>query len=392
MNLAFVNPWPPVTMGPNVGMRQLAREAVRRGHQVLIIAEQADQALLDEFGDRLVYEITVNMEKTPRTRNPLALARHLWRARQAVRRAAKAIAGWKADALCVNSENMLLMPSGGPRCGCPCVCIVRGARFNTLGRVGRAFFAIQQRWVNTYIGVSDSVVRGLTAMRVPPDKCVRIYNGVDTSIYSPGPRPLAVLRELGIGPDDLVIGTVSHLVPRKGVHYLLEAMSLLTPKWSGLKCVIVGGLLDRSEAEKDYERHLRSMATRPELAGRVVFAGPRRDIPELMRCFDVLVHPSETESFGRTVAEAMACAKPVVGFDADAVGELIDDGKTGFVAPCFDVAVLAQGIEGLLRDRQLGSLMGAAGRAKAVREYDVQANVGKTIDLLEGLAAGGRAY
>lgn len=386
MRIAFVNPWPPVTMGPNVGMRQLAREAARRGHAVLILAEQADQALRDEFGDGLTYDNTIKLEKTPRTRNALKLAAHLWRAKQAVSKAARIVAAWKADVLCVNSENMLLMPWAGHRSGCPCVCIVRGARFNTLGRIGRIFFGVQQRWVHTYIGVSDVVVDGLIDMGVPAEKCVRIYNGVDTSVYSPGSRNANVLQELGIGPDDLVIGTVSHLVPRKGVHYLLDAMALLIPKWPKLKCVVVGGLLDHSEETKAYERRLKAMAAQPLLADHVVFAGPRTDIPDLMRCFTILVHPSETESFGRTIAEAMACGKPVVGFDADAVGELLDHGNVGFVVPCFDIKAMSRRIEELLQSEGVRQRMGVAGQEKASRIFDVKRNVGLTVDTLEKAA------
>ncbi len=101
---------------------------------------------------------------------------------------------------------------------------------------------------------------------------------------------------------------------------------------------------------------------------------------------DVVVHPSESESFGRSIAEAMACGKPVIGFAVGAVPELVLDGQTGIVVRPFDTAALAAAIERLLIDESRRQQMGAAGRQRARELYDLKRNVGAAISLLEEVA------
>ena len=144
---------------------------------------------------------------------------------------------------------------------------------------------------------------------------------------------------------------------------------------------------------RTYARGLQDAAERLSVMDRLRFCGYREDVPELLACMDVVVHPSETESFGRAIAEAMACGKPVVGFDVGAVGELIDDGRTGILVPPFDPDGLARAVVRLLRDDALRAGMGRAAREKALRCYDVRRTIGAAIDVLESKAegqAGGR--
>ncbi|MDY7011396.1 MAG: glycosyltransferase family 4 protein, partial [Planctomycetota bacterium] len=135
-------------------------------------------------------------------------------------------------------------------------------------------------------------------------------------------------------------------------------------------------------------KQLRRQAADLGIADRVIFAGRRTDIPDLLRLVDVLVHPSETESFGRTIAEAMACEKPVVGFRVGAVGELISDGQTGILIEPFDTEAMAEATVRLLKDENLRRLMGEAGRERALRLYDLKTNIAAMVDVIEQVAEG----
>jgi glycosyltransferase involved in cell wall biosynthesis len=86
---------------------------------------------------------------------------------------------------------------------------------------------------------------------------------------------------------------------------------------------------------------------------------------------DVLVHPLESESFGRGVLEAMAAGKAVVGVDGGGVGELVSHGETGLLGPADDPVAMAQNITKLLSNGADRERMGQTGRQVARDKYDI---------------------
>ena len=89
----------------------------------------------------------------------------------------------------------------------------------------------------------------------------------------------------------------------------------------------------------------------------------------LINSADVCVHPSIREAFGLAVAEEMACARPVVAFDVDAMHEIIDDGVNGLLVQPNDQNSLTGSILKLLGDSQLSKRLGDAARAKVVAKF-----------------------
>jgi glycosyltransferase involved in cell wall biosynthesis len=355
---------------------------------VVVPAQDDRAARLEEAGCAL--HVFPDLALTRRTGNLLVILQQAARAWRTAARLGRLARRLRADVICVNGENLLFAPRAGRWARCPAVCIVRGIRFGELGRAGRAYLAVQQPWVHTYLAVSHTAGRALEAAGVPREKVRVICNGVDATLCIPAERSATLAAELGVGPCDPVIGAVGHLVPHKGMHHLLEIFALLARDFPRLRCILVGDTND--ETNRPYATALRARAAELGLAGRAIFAGYREDIPSLFRLMDVVMHPAETESFGRAIAEAMACGKPVVGFRVGAVSELIDDGQTGYVVPPFDVPAAALAVGRLLADPVLRRRLGEMGRRKALREYDLHRNTGETLDLLEQSArdTGGR--
>ncbi len=130
--------------------------------------------------------------------------------------------------------------------------------------------------------------------------------------------------------------------------------------------MLVGGDLEQGGA---YEAELRARAERLGVAGRVVFAGYRSDVPALLAGCDVFCLPSSAEGLPLVVLEAMARGKPVVTTPAGGTAELVVDGVTGLLVPPGDAAALAEALSGLLADPDRARQLGEAGRERVRTEF-----------------------
>jgi glycosyltransferase involved in cell wall biosynthesis len=381
--ILFVNRWRG-TIGPNVGLKQMVGGCLRRGHEVHIASPWRDDCLEGLSAAGAHVHRVEGLEFAPHGGCPFSLVRHGIRGVFASGRLARLAREIGASLLVVNGENMLFAPRAGRLAGCPVVVVMQGARFAGLGLAARIFFRLQKRWVNRYLAISQTVAEGLARVGVGRDKVVTIFCGVDAEVFAPRSPDPALAARLGIPPRAQVILAVCNLEPRKGVHHLIESFGLVAGQSPQAICVIVGG--PTHPDDEAYAAQLRRRAESLGLSGKVVFTGQRPDVPDLLALADVVAHPSETESFGRAVAEAMAAGKPVVGFRVDAVAELIDDGVTGLLADPFDARDFAAGLLRLLADADLRTQMGQAGRQRVLRLYDLKVNLPATVDLLEHVA------
>ena len=200
-----------------------------------------------------------------------------------------------------------------------------------------------------------------------------VHNAVDLARFAPdGPRaPLAALAGLPDPPPGTVcIGLVATMGLWKGHEVFLRALARL-PAGLPVRGYVVGGRIyatARSEVDPDA---LRRLAAELGLADRVGFTGFVDDPAAAMRALDVVVHAStQPEPFGLVIAEAMACARPVVVSAAGGAGEIVRDGDDALAVPPGDVEALAAALRRLADDAGLRALLGAAGRARAERDFD----------------------
>jgi glycosyltransferase involved in cell wall biosynthesis len=116
----------------------------------------------------------------------------------------------------------------------------------------------------------------------------------------------------------------------------------------------------------DLEPALKQVAMEAGVAEKVVFTGWRRDIPDLMRAFDVFALPSLNEGMGRVVVEAMASGKPVVAGNVGGIPDMVRHGENGLLVDPRDTGALRAALETLIDDAALRDVMGAKGRAVAL--------------------------
>jgi N-acetyl-alpha-D-glucosaminyl L-malate synthase BshA len=132
---------------------------------------------------------------------------------------------------------------------------------------------------------------------------------------------------------------------------------------SPIKLLLVGDGPDRPTCE--------ALARDLGVADAVRFLGKQEPVAEILSVADVMLLPSESETFGLAALEAMACAVPVVSSDAGGLPEVNLDGVTGYLRPVGDVPAMAAATRLLLEDEPLRLQMAEAARSRAVAEFDV---------------------
>lgn len=217
------------------------------------------------------------------------------------------------------------------------------------------------RSTSRVISVSDPL-RGylLETVRVPSAAVTTVPNGVDTTAFSPS---MDVSRDLVIGQKipGPVVGCVARFDPIKNHELLLEAFALVRRTHPDATLVLVGDGASRNALER--------RAQKPDLSGSVVFAGDRRDTPDLYRCFDVFALTSKTEGASMSILEAMATGCCVVATDVGGTGALLDQGAAGVLVPSGDATTLADRMAAVLSDSVQRRKFGEAARARAIQVY-----------------------
>lgn len=223
--------------------------------------------------------------------------------------------------------------------------------------------------VHRYIAVSRDLASWLSAsIGISPDRIHQIYNGVDQTLFSPGPE-----KGAGVLPPRLVaaegtvaLGSVGRLAEVKNQGSLLEAMYILLkrrPEWRNtLRLVLVGDGPLREALEKQ--------VLELGLDAVVWLAGDRDDIPRLLHTMDIFVLPSLAEGISNTLLEAMATGLPVVATQVGGNPELVEHGSNGYLVPVSDVQALAQTLQALIESPADRIRMGENGLHKIRRSFD----------------------
>jgi len=157
----------------------------------------------------------------------------------------------------------------------------------------------------------------------------------------------ALRGEFGISDKESVITFVGRLVREKGVVELINAFATLSESRKDVKLLIVGETL-KSDREEDLRRTLDNMIKAKHLQDRVIFAGHRSDIPEILSITDVFALPSYREGMPVSSLEALSMGVPVVGSFIRGLREEVQEGETGFLVPVRDTNRLYKALDNTL--------------------------------------------
>jgi glycosyltransferase involved in cell wall biosynthesis len=220
---------------------------------------------------------------------------------------------------------------------------------------------------------------------MPAERVMAIGNGVDPIRFDKTSRRTRedVRVELGLPLDAPVIGMVGRLVAEKGVREFLAAAGILASEFPHVHFLLVGERLasDHADPVDDAVTHAKG-----KLGARLILAGMRKDIPDLMGAMDVFCLPSYREGMPRTIIEAMMSGLPVVATDIRGSREEVVANDTGLLVPARDAAALAKAFARLIKAHAEARAMGEAGRRRALRLYDEHKVVGLQIDTIQQFA------
>lgn len=184
-----------------------------------------------------------------------------------------------------------------------------------------------------------------------------IRNGVDSAKFKPGEKK-RLRNRLGFDEYTPIIGIVGRLVPGKNVHEFIDKIPGYKVK---AQIVVVG--------DGPLLEIIKQQIVTCQLENQVCLLGSRNDVADLLRVFDLLAMPSQSEGLSNVIIEAMSTGLPVVGFNVGGNKELIDSNLGGYLCELNDWDDLFCKISALVEDQNLIRQFGDYNRKKIVDSF-----------------------
>lgn len=349
----------PTYGGSGVVATELGIELAARGHQVHFIAYSQPFRLTGRETGIFFHEVPVTtyplFEYPPYT---LALATRM----------SEVAEYYELDLLHVHyaiphSVSALLarqMLAGRKRL--PFVTTLHGTDITLVG-MDRSYLPITRFAIEQSDGVT-SISNYLRRKTIEDFKICRpievIPNFVNCDLYKPLGEEFQEARARFASPDEKVLVHLSNFRPVKRVTDVVEIFSRIAAKLPA-QLLMIGDGPDRNTAEW--------LAMEKGVHHRIHFLGKQERVQDLLPLADLMLMPSNLESFGLAALEAMASKVPSIATRVGGVPELIEDGVTGCLFPPGDVEAMAEAAIALLSDPARLDAMRDACRAEAQRSY-----------------------
>jgi glycosyltransferase involved in cell wall biosynthesis len=275
------------------------------------------------------------------------------------------------------------------RAGVPIIIhTIHGPSFGAFqGRLANWVFTSAERRAGRltthFISVADAMTGQYLAAGIGrPAQYTTIRSGFDLEPYLHASNDAALRRELGLGPEDIVVGKIARLFKLKGHDDLLDIAPELIRTEPRLKFLFVG--------DGPWRERFEQKARAAGISGYVRFTGlvPPSAVPRYIGVMDLLVHLSYREGLPRALPQALAAAKPVVAYDVDGAREVCVEGETGFLVRAGDREGVARAIRRLAAVPELRAQFGAAGRSRVREQFPAQRMVDQIFNLYQRCSTG----
>ena len=236
------------------------------------------------------------------------------------------------------------------------------------------------RLFDRVVTISQGIAEVLLREGLPAAKLVCVPSAVDVEAFQEDCDRQRFRETFGLREGDLVMAVVAQLIPRKGHRFLLQAMSALMADYPNLRLLVFG--------QGPLEGELRGQIKALGLEQVVTMAGFRTDLPSLLPCLDLLVHPALMEGLGIALLQAASAGLPIVAVEAGGMPEAVEDGVTGRLVPAGSADALVDALRPLLADETLRRRMGESGREKMRREFSLARMVEGNLQVYRELTEG----
>jgi len=234
------------------------------------------------------------------------------------------------------------------------------------------------------IAVSTAVAKELRSQKIVGDSQIAVVpNGIEVDRFARARAHFdraQFLRGMGLPPDCLLVGSVGELRTLKRHDDFIRAAAMIVGKFPETQFVLAG--LDTS-ASGEVRKQLQKLVVELGLRDCFYFLGWLDDAEKLLCALDVFVSASETESFGLAIVEAMATGTAVVATETEGAQEVIEDQKTGVLAPIGNVAGIAEKVCALLADDEKRREIGANAKEAANARFSLK----RMVDEIEKIYA-----
>jgi L-malate glycosyltransferase len=211
---------------------------------------------------------------------------------------------------------------------------------------------------------SKWVAEQAAASGAPLDKISVVYEGADIPPRFTAEQRQRARARWGISQSASLLGCVGALLPDKGQEWLIRALARVKKEFPGAKLLLAGDGPRRGQLE--------SLARELGLKDDVIFAGFVKDVENVYAALDVFLLPSFFEALNNSLLAAMAYEIPSVAFNRGALGEIIEDGKSGLLVSGPNVEEISRAAIKLLNEPDLAQQLGRAGRVRVEQNFSAE--------------------
>jgi glycosyltransferase involved in cell wall biosynthesis len=191
-----------------------------------------------------------------------------------------------------------------------------------------------------------------------------LYMGSDKALNLSDEEIQTYKDEIGLKPDEFVVGMVGRIEQTKGQYLLIEALEKLKAEGIRIKVCFVGHAMEES-----YQRELEEMVSEKGLSEETLFLGFSKNPHRFMQACDAIVLATPCETFGLVLIEAMQIGTAVIATNQCGPLEIIEDEKTGLLFEKGSSEDLSKKIHRLYTDSSFQRLIAQAGKDRVEEKF-----------------------